>query len=339
MNTSEEEKNAAHLLVEAAEKAALLITEAAEKAALLPIDAAEKAALLIKDVAAEQHVVPAETKAALLLREAAEKALLLPKDSIEKMSDLFQDATKSAILILKEEAETLAANKIKFLDIAAHELRNPIASISLLLRVAERQVEKNEALSFDILARMRLPVDRLARLVVDLLDMSKLERGQLVLVPVKVNLASLILQCVEEFQIEAPKRKFIFNRPDQPIEIKLDPLRIYQVLASFLDNAIKYTSEGTIEVGLSTTDSAVRVSVTDHGAGIPQEKKSLLFTVFSRDRLDSTVHDGGLGLGLSVCRGIIDLHNGIIGFESEVGKGSTFYFELPKKDPKENNDE
>lgn len=334
MNTIEEEKNAAHLLIEAAEKAALLITEAAEKAALLPIDAAEKAALLIKDTA-EQNGVPAETKAAILLRDAAEKALLLPKDSVEKMTDLLQDATKNAILILKDEADRLALSKIKFLDIAAHELRNPIASISLLLRVAERKVEKNEPLSVDILARLRLPVDRLERLVVDLLDMSKLERGQLVLVPVKVDLVSLISQCIEEFQIQAPGRSFIFNKPDQPIETKLDPLRIYQVLASFLDNAIKYTSAGAIEVGLTTTASAVRVSVTDHGAGIPLEKKSLLFTVFSRGILDSTMHDGGLGLGLSVCKGIIDLHNGIIGVESEIGKGSTFYFELPKKNSDE----
>lgn len=338
MNTREEEKNAAHLLIEAAEKAALLITDAAEKAALLPIDAAEKAALLIKD-AAGQNVMPAETKAALLLRDAAEKALLLPRDSIEKMTELLQDATKNAILILKEEAENLAASKIKFLDIAAHELRNPIASISLLLRVAEKQVEKHEPLTADLLARLRLPVDRLARLVIDLLDMSKLERGQLVLVPIKANLVSLISQCVDEFRIRAPERSFIFNKPDQPIELEVDPLRIYQVLANFLDNAIKYTSEGAIEIGLASPPSAVRVSVTDHGAGIPLEKKSLLFTVFSRGNLESTVHDGGLGLGLSICRGIVDLHNGVIGVESAEGKGSTFYFELPKKNPKVNNDE
>lgn len=338
MNTGEEEKNAASLLVEAAEKAAILITDAAEKAALLPIDAAEKAALLIKD-AAEQKVVPAETKAALLLREATEKALLLPKESVEKMTDLFHEATKKAILILKEEAEGLAVSKIKFLDIAAHELRNPIASISLLLRVAESQIEKNEPFSSDLLARLRLPVDRLVRLVVDLLDMSKLERGQLALAPIKVNLVSLISQCVEEFQIQAPKRSFIFNRPDQPIEIEADPVRIYQVLANFLDNAVKYTSEGDIEVALTTIPAAIRVAVTDHGAGIPLEKKSLLFTVFSRGYLDSTGHDGGLGLGLSISKGIIDLHNGVIGVESEEGKGSTFYFELPKKYPKKNEDE
>ncbi|MFA6238047.1 MAG: HAMP domain-containing sensor histidine kinase [Bacteriovorax sp.] len=309
MSTDEEKNKSEVLLKDAAEKAAVLLKVAADKAAILPLDAAKKAAIL--------------------LRDAAEKAALLPRDSVEKMTFLLNDATKNAIIILKEEAESVAASKIKFLDIAAHELRNPIASISLLLRVAEKQIEKAETLDADILARLRLPVDRLVRLVVDLLDMSKLERGQLSLVPVKTDMGSLISQCVEDFRMQAPNRNFVIFKPDLPIEMDVDPLRIHQVLANFLDNAVKYSIEGAIDISLAVMPSAVRVSVTDRGPGIPEEKKQSLFTIFSRGNLDSTDHDGGLGLGLSICKGIIDLHNGSIGVESEAGKGSTFYFELP----------
>lgn len=342
-NDAKVDQKAASLLVEAAEKAALLLKEAAEKAAtlpidaaekaaILPIDAAEKAALLIKDEAEQNANLTAQTKAAIVLREAAEKVVLLPKDAVDKMTFLLNDATKNAVLILKEEAEALARSKIKFLDIAAHELRNPVASISLLLQVAEKQVAINQPLTSDILARLRIPVDRLVRLIVDLLDMSKLERGQLSVEPIKTEMVALISQCVEEFQMQAPKRSFIFNKPEQAIELVVDPLRIYQVLANFLDNAVKYTSEGPIEVAVEALPSRVRVSVADHGEGIPQEKKQSLFTIFSRVNFDSTLHTSGLGLGLAICKGIIDLHKGTIGVESEEGKGSTFYFELPKMD-------
>lgn len=325
-------EKASHLPLDAAEKAALMTMNAAEKAAQLPLDAAEKAALLLKETTERNMFMPAEIKAALVLKDAAEQACLMPKDSVSKMTELLNDATRKAVLIIKEEAEELTAKKNKFLDLAAHELRNPITSISLLLKVAEKQIEAGQPVAVNVLERLRGPVDRLVRLVVDLLDMSNLERGTLVLVKAKTNIVSLISQCLEEFQIQASERNFIFNKPSESIELNIDPLRINQVLSNFLDNAIKYTHRGDIEVSLVEMSQTVRISVIDHGEGIHPEKLSSLFTTFFRGSSDVTVQTSGLGLGLSVCKGIIELHHGTIGVLSEVGKGSAFYFDLPKMD-------
>jgi PAS domain S-box-containing protein len=231
-------------------------------------------------------------------------------------------------------AEDLLKIKTKFLDIAAHELRTPITVLSLILQLAERKMEKGKALPIDILKRLRAPIDHLTRLVVDLLDMSRLERGLLILIPALTDMVSLISGCLEEFRIQAPKRIFLFNKPDQPIEINVDPLRINQVLTNLLDNAVKYTSNGAIEVTIEDLPTVIRVSVIDHGAGIPKEQQSMLFEAFSRGSSDATVRASGLGLGLSISHGIMNLHSGIIGLVSKEGLGSTFYFDLPKKDIK-----
>lgn len=282
-----------------------------------------------------KEVKEAAEKAELLVKEAAEKAKLLLEEAVREAELLLSEAAREAARETARETareKDLIERKIKFLDIAAHELRNPITSLSLLLELGEKQIKKGQPLSPDILNRLRLPVDRLVRLVVDLVDMSKLERGLLSLLPEKTNMASLISGCVEEFQLRAPERRFIENKPDdQTIEINLDPVRIGQVLANFLDNAIKYASDGDIEVILEVMPSVIRVSVTDHGPGISEDEQSLLFTAFARGSSNATIRAGGLGLGLSVCKGIMDLHQGAIGVRSKVGHGSTFYFDLPKR--------
>lgn len=230
----------------------------------------------------------------------------------------------------KNEAEILARQKSRFLDTAAHELRTPITSLSLLLKVCEMQLERGIPIRSDILARLRTPTDRLVRLVVELLDMSKLERGVLSVIPEKTEVAQLITSCLDIFRAHSPKRSFIFHGPKHSIEINIDPGLITRVLTNLLDNAEKYAGEGDIEVTLEDKGDWIRVSVTDHGAGIPQEEQSALFSAFARGKFDSVIHASGLGLGLSVCKGIIDLHDGKIGATSQEGLGSTFYFELKK---------
>lgn len=350
MNRNEAEIKAAIMIEGAAEKAALLVKEATVKAAILPKDAAEKAAILVKDAAEKAAILPkmAAEKAALLPKRAAEKAILLlkeaamtaaklPQDASEKSSLLLNTAAENALLLLNEESDNLAAEKNKFLDIAAHELRNPIASVSLLLQIIENQIDKGQAVNVDIVKKLRAPVDRLSRLVVDLLDMSKLERGLFSPDFSLTDINLLISECVEEFQLKAPNREFLFEKPNQPTEISLDPLRIYQVITNLLDNAVKYAKEGPIEVTLVDKPNCVRVSINDHGDGISKNQKDVLFDAFSRGSYSAIVLPSGLGLGLSICRAIIDSHHGKIGVESEVGQGSIFYFELPKEHLQGNN--
>lgn len=245
--------------------------------------------------------------------------------------DITDKINLSKIQMAQKAAEETLKRKIKFLDVAAHELRTPITSLSLLIQIAQKKKDKGLPLNFDLLARLKGPADRLNRLVADLLEMSRLERGLLSIIPVNENIVSLINRCVEDFRIQAPNRKIIFEEKNRVIEVEMDSLRINQVLSNLMDNAIKYTNESEIEVLLEDKKESVRVSVIDHGPGIPKDQEEFLFTAFSRGSSDSTLKTSGLGLGLSVSHGIIDLHHGTIGVKSNEKVGSTFYFEIPKK--------
>jgi PAS domain S-box-containing protein len=231
----------------------------------------------------------------------------------------------------KRVALEMIEERKKFMDIAAHELRTPITSLSLFLQIAEKKIERGLPLTTDMLKKLRNPIDRLARLVTDLLDMSRQERGLMVLLPKEIDIGLLVSECIEEFKLQAPGIRFIFEKPNHELKINIDPLRINQVLSNLLDNATKYAAEGAIEIALIDLSNNIRVSVTDHGAGIPKEQQAELFKAFSRGNSNDTIRAPGLGLGLSVCKGIIALHNGTIGVVSSEGKGSTFYFDLPKK--------
>lgn len=240
--------------------------------------------------------------------------------------------TEQALIEAKNSAEEASKNKTKFLDIAAHELRTPVTAFSLLLQLAQKQVAKGQTLSSTTLTKLQELADRLKRLVLDLLDLSRVERGLMVLHPTRTNIVSLVSVCVVEFQTRFPHRGITFSGPEDLVELEIDPVKINQVLSNLLDNAVKYTGhDRPIEITVDAMPQLIRVSVIDHGEGIPKEQLSNLFTAFSRGSGESVVQAGGLGLGLAVCREIIGLHGGTVGVQSEVGHGCTFYFELPRK--------
>ena len=235
-----------------------------------------------------------------------------------------------ALLQAKDSAERALRVKSQFLDIAAHELRTPVTSLSLLLQVAQKKTEKGQLLASEMLVRLRGQADRLKKLVVDLLDVSRLEQGILVLRRVPTDLVSLISDCVEEFELLSPNRNVTFVRTEQPLFVDVDAVRISQVLSNYLDNAVKYTPEGCpIGIIVVQTSDGVRVTVQDRGAGISEELQKHLFSPFTRGSSDETIRASGLGLGLAVCRGIIDLHGGRVGVVSN-NHGSSFFFEIPR---------
>jgi PAS domain S-box-containing protein len=242
-----------------------------------------------------------------------------------------QKRIEKELFAAKCGAEEVSRNRSAFLDVAAHELRNPVTAISLLLQVAQRRGRQGLSIDLDTLSGLQEPVDRLARLVFDLLDISRLERGLVDLQVVRSDILSLVSRCVEEFRLKGAGRRIALTEPAQTVEIELDPVRIFQVLSNLMDNALKYTPQDSpIEVTVEPKLKVIRVSVIDHGAGIAQQQLSKLFSAFSRGSSDATHRISGLGLGLSICRNIVELHGGSIGVSSEVGLGSTFYFELPR---------
>ena len=230
----------------------------------------------------------------------------------------------------KEEAEKAAIIKSNFLDSAAHELRTPVTAFSILLHLTEKKLQKGVPVDGSILSRLRSQAERLSNLVIDLLDVSRLERGKISLNREMNDISKLIHECVDDIKLKAPTRNFIFIKPIESIMINIDSVRIYQVITNLLNNARKYTpEESPIEVILEKNANTLRVSILDHGHGISKEDQLNLFTPFTRGVPELKERSGGLGLGLYISRSIVELHGGKIGVDSQLGSGSTFHFELP----------
>lgn len=262
-----------------------------------------------------------------------------PKGKVRNVVLIHQDVTErkraaAAMMEAKETAERSLKLKSRFLDVAAHELRTPVTAFSLMLELAQKQKKKGEPIEATLLERLQGQAKRLSRLVVDLLDVSRLERGTVSISKTSCDIVSLIQAAIEEVSLQSPGRHFELSKPNTAVLVELDPVRITQVLSNLLDNAAKYTPlESTIEVLLEVIPDRVRVSVHDHGAGISEEQQLTLFKPFMRGASDQEERIGGLGLGLYVCARLIHLHGGSIGVHSQPGVGSTFYFDLPRSEP------
>jgi CheY-like chemotaxis protein len=174
-------------------------------------------------------------------------------------------------------------------------------------------------------------------LINDILDLSKIEAGKMELTFDEVDIEKLI-KSVMSTVIGLVKDKPV--RLEDDIEanlpsVKADSMRIRQVLINFFSNASKFTDEGTIKVTAKSQEENVRISIIDSGPGISEEDQEKLFQAFSQVDASATRATGGTGLGLSISKQLITMHGGDIGLESEVGKGSTFYFTLPFYDSPE----
>ncbi len=258
------------------------------------------------------------------LRKQAERELQVARDELE----LRVKERTAELEGLKNRAEDADRAKSDFLNIASHELRTPLTSLRLTVHQLRRDTLQGKAIGELHLARIDRQLARLTRMVNDLMDVSRLDRGVVVIQPRRIDLAALVADTVEEFRLVAPSRKLDAQVPAESVQIEADPDRIRQVLANFLDNALKYTPpDAPVKVELEKLDGRARLTVTDRGPGIPECERELLFTRFFRAQ--SPLHQEGLGLGLYISQEIIHRHAGVIGVEGAEGGGSTFFFELP----------
>jgi PAS domain S-box-containing protein len=243
-------------------------------------------------------------------------------------------ALEEDLLAQKSRAEASVRLKAAFLDIAAHELRNPITVLSLLLQLYQDATRDGGTVAGTDLARLREPVDRLSRLVVELLDAARLERGMVVLQRADIDLGHLLRRCVDEFRLLAPQRELRLLLPAEPVRIAADPIRLHQVFGNLLDNAIKYAPTGSIDVSVEALPASLRIAIVDHGPGIAAGSFDELFEAFARGRAEAVLsRPSGLGLGLSLCRSIVTLHGGTIDVQTTSGGGTTFIVELPREVP------
>lgn len=223
--------------------------------------------------------------------------------------------------------------KSEFVSTVSHELRTPLAAISGSLGLIAGGVlgELPEQCK-QMIALAYRNSQRLTFLINDLLDIDKISAGKMHFEMKQQKLLPLIEQSLAaNFTYYTDRKvKITLSNIIPQAEVNIDSQRLLQVLANLLSNAIKFSPlDGTVEVAMHTQANTVRVSITDHGPGIPQEFHSRIFQKFSQADSSDTRQIGGTGLGLAISRELMQRMGGNIGFESTEGHGATFYFELP----------
>ncbi|MEP2775856.1 MAG: ATP-binding protein [Luteolibacter sp.] len=234
-------------------------------------------------------------------------------------------------------AELSEANRMKndFLALLAHELRNPLAPLRTgleILRLAEQR-ETDPALRERTRTMMERQVVQLVALIDDLMDVSRISRGKLVLKRKQVNLQDVLRGAIEESMpaIDEKGHSLVRNIPEEPIFLFADPHRLTQVFSNLLNNAASYTpAGGRIELTATLGESEIEVSIKDSGMGIAAEKQEEVFEMFTQ--IDRKTQGGyaGLGIGLTLVRSLVDMHGGSVAVASEgAGKGSEFTVSIP----------
>lgn len=232
----------------------------------------------------------------------------------------------------KEAAEQANRAKDDFLAVLSHELRTPLTpslvALSALITDPELQPEFREEIQM-----VQRNVEMEARLIDDLLDLTRIGKGKIQLIEGTVDVHAILSHILEASRTELIRKQITVGRALEAKEpwVYGDAARLQQVFWNLLKNAIKFTPEGgCILVRTADTGGVIRVDITDTGLGIANELMGKLFRPFQQGGATVTRRFGGLGLGLSICRGIVELHHGTIRAVSEgVGKGATFTVELP----------
>ena len=252
-----------------------------------------------------------------------------PQDKVIELISINYDITdlkQIEEMLVNERDRAEASDRLKsaFLANMSHEIRTPLNAIvgfSSLLASAENVVEKelyNSLISHNN--------ELLLNLINDIIDLSKIEAGYLELHQNWFNLAELLDECVAEYARLLPSGvELLTSYPEHDALVELDKLRIKQILNNFLSNALKNTIRGYVEVFYEIDKHCVRIGVKDTGRGIPQNMLEKIFERF--EKVDSFAQ--GVGLGLSICKSIVDKMNGRIQVYSQLGLGTTFIAELP----------
>lgn len=232
-----------------------------------------------------------------------------------------------------QEIDTL---KTDFISIVSHELRTPLTSINNAARILmknnlnQARTDPQEKELIEIIIKN---TQRQTRMVSDLLDISKIEAGVMPVHFEQTDIISLVVELIHSFEPQAAEKNIILDVSSnvQSSVIPIDPEHTSRIVTNLLSNAIKYTTEGgKIKVAINDGFWEVVISIADTGSGITKEEIAKLFSKFYRTPDAAARQRGGTGLGLVITKGLVEAQGGRIWLDSEVHKGSTFYFALPK---------
>lgn len=266
---------------------------------------------------------------------------------------LSEDKTISGVVgIFRDVSEERQQERqrAEFISTASHEMRTPVAAIEGYLALAMNdKVSKIDSKARDFLEKAHSSTQSLGNLFQDLLTSAKAEDGRLSNHPSVIEMGKYLEQITQDLRFAAQKKglsmEYIVGSSG-PIDardgnskvipplyyVHADPERLREVITNLFDNAVKYTDNGKVSIGLTGNNEVVQFYIRDTGAGIPAEDIPHLFEKFYRVDNSATRTVGGTGLGLFICRKIVELYQGRIWVESELGRGSSFFINLPRID-------
>lgn len=235
---------------------------------------------------------------------------------------------------IHQDAQRSIRARERLMAVAAHDLRNSLSLASMTVSLLDGGSESaNGAPPVSRLATLRKGLGRMQRLVDDLLDFSSIEAGGLSIVPGQQPVAMLVEETLEAFRDTAAQKGIHLSAhpPAMACIIEGDAFRLLQVLSNLVGNAMKFTPRGgTVTITIVNHDDDVGFSVSDTGCGIAPAELPHVFEAYWRT---TRARSGGVGLGLSIAKGIVESHGGTMWVESRLGEGTTFFFKLPKKVP------
>jgi heavy metal sensor kinase len=249
--------------------------------------------------------------------------LRLPDDEIGRLARTFDD--------MIARLDDAFRRQRQFTADASHELRTPLTAVKGQVEVALNRPREPDAYR-EVLQNVNEEVDRLIRLVGSLLTLARADAGQIPLSPETVDVGDLVSAAVEQVRPAAQQRNVeLVLAPGPPVTLRADEDLLLQLLLNLLDNAVKYTpSGGRVSAGWTADGARVELWVRDTGAGIAPEHLPHIFDRFYRADKARSRAEGGVGLGLSICRWIAEAHGGSISVESAPGQGSTFTARFPR---------
>jgi PAS domain S-box-containing protein len=238
---------------------------------------------------------------------------------------------------LYREARAAVSIRDEFLSVAAHELKTPMTSLRGYAQLLSREFDRGQAANPERARRaastIQVQSDKLARLVAQLLDVSRLEAGKLAVERKRADLSELLHEIVDAARQQLKNHTLVARLPNE-LWVRIDPLRIEQVITNLIDNAIKYSPEGgQIDVALTREPASGKalISVRDRGVGVPPEHRAHIFDRFYQAHAGGPLTSmAGMGLGLYISRQIVELHNGSISAEFPEDGGTRFIIELPR---------
>jgi two-component system phosphate regulon sensor histidine kinase PhoR len=248
------------------------------------------------------------------------------------VAPILGDGGWAVLVVIHDLSDVKRVEQVRreFIANVSHELRTPLAGIKSVLETLEAGALRDEKAAMEFVSRADMEVDRLVQLVEELLELSRIESGEVPMARESVDLAVVANAAMlrQRHRAERAGIDLTFERQERIPEVIGDAERLERVIVNLLSNAIKFTpAEGAVRVTCEANDGATVIRVIDNGVGIDSDNVDRVFERFYK--ADRSRQEGGTGLGLAVVKHTVEAHGGTVGVESELGSGSTFWFLIP----------